>query len=400
MSASVATSSGVLPANADPKSPWPLEYALVSADSHVTEPPDCYEQFIDPAFRDRAPHIERHPERGDLYIIPGMDAMSVPMGLVAAAGEESEQMTFSGRNFEDWHRGGWDPSVRLADQERDGVVAEILFATVGMPLCGHEDLDYRRACMEAYNRWLAQYCSYAPNRLYGAGLAAVKNAEDGVQELHNIKKAGFHAVMMSGMPGEADYDDPSYDKLWATAVELELPLCFHILTNKSYATHRGPKINALLNVVRGCQDIMGMLIFSGVFDRHPDLNVVCVEADAGWVPHYAYRMDHIYNRHRFWNKTTELRLKPSEYFWNNISLTFQDDWTALALRDHLNTDRIMWANDFPHSDSTWPLSQQLLQEHTTELTEAEKRRILRDNCVELFSLDAPETLESSTTPAV
>ena len=116
--------------------------------------------------------------------------MTVPMGLVAAAGEESSQMTFNGRDFEDWHRSGWDPAYRLNDQARDGVAAELLFATVGMQLCGHADLDYRRACMAAYNRWLQEYCSFAPDRLFGAGQAAVKNAADAVDELAEIKKHG------------------------------------------------------------------------------------------------------------------------------------------------------------------------------------------------------------------
>ncbi len=150
-----------------------FDYGFVSADSHVTEPPDCYQRFIDPAYRDRAPYIRRDEKRGDLYVIPGQDNMTVPMGLVAAAGEESSQMTFNGRDFEDWHRSGWDPTHRLNDQARDGVAAELLFATVGMQLCGHEDLDYRRACMTAYNRWLQEYCSHAPSRLFGAGQAAV-----------------------------------------------------------------------------------------------------------------------------------------------------------------------------------------------------------------------------------
>ena len=106
-----------------------FDYGFVSADSHVTEPPDCYQRFIDPAYRDRAPFIRHDEKRGDLYVIPGQDNMTVPMGLVAAAGEESSQMTFNGRNFEDWHRSGWDPTHRLKDQARDGVAAELLFET-------------------------------------------------------------------------------------------------------------------------------------------------------------------------------------------------------------------------------------------------------------------------------
>ena len=244
--------------------------------------------------------------------------------------------------------------------------------------------------MVAYNRWLRDYCSHAPNRLYGAGLAAIKNADSGAAELVAISNMGFKAVMMSSTPGTADYDDPAYDRLWATAVELGLPLCFHILTNTSYSGHRGPKINALLNVIRSCQDIIGMLIYSGVFDRFPALKVVCVEADAGWAPHYAYRMNHIYNRHRFWNKAPVLSKLPSEYFFDNIYMTFQDDWTALHMTDQLNVERLLWANDFPHSDSTWPLSQELVNKHMAHLTAQQCRRILRDNCVELFGMTVPE----------
>jgi acyl-CoA synthetase (AMP-forming)/AMP-acid ligase II len=76
-----------------------FNYGFVSADSHVTEPPDCYTDYIDPAFRDRAPHIVHDDKRGDVYVIPGLNTMSVPMGLVAAAGEESHQMTFAGREW-------------------------------------------------------------------------------------------------------------------------------------------------------------------------------------------------------------------------------------------------------------------------------------------------------------
>ena len=99
---------------------------------------------------------------------------------------------------------------------------------------------------------------------------------------------------------------------------------------------------------------MGTLIFSGVFDRHPGLKVVCVEADAGWVPHYMYRMDHAYKRHRYWMKAPPLERMPSEYFAEHIYVTFQDDWVAFKTKDLCNVRRLMWASDFPHSDSTWP----------------------------------------------
>ena len=111
---------------------------------------------------------------------------------------------------------------------------------------------------------------------------------------------------------------------------------------------------------------MGTLVFGGVFERHPKLKIVCVEADAGWVPHYMYRMDHAYKRHRYWLPPgSELSKLPSEYFAENIYTTFQDDWVAFQIADMMNWRRLMWANDFPHSDSTWPWSQEMLAEQTS-----------------------------------
>jgi len=166
--------------------------------------------------------------------------------------------------------------------------------------------------------------------------------------------------MMPGNPGEKDYDDPAFDPFWEAAVALELPLSFHILTSSGDNTMikpRGPKINSFLSIIRGCQDIIGMFILGGVFERHPNLRISCVEADAGWVPHFMYRLDHAYDRHRYWLTADKLSKMPSEYFRENIYTTFQDDWVAFKMKDMCNPQRLMWANDFPHSDSTWPNSQ-------------------------------------------
>jgi predicted TIM-barrel fold metal-dependent hydrolase len=133
---------------------------------------------------------------------------------------------------------------------------------------------------------------------------------------------------------------------------------------------------------------MGMLVLGGVFERHPDLRVVCVEADAGWVPHFAYRMDHAYKRHRYWLPPgQQLSKLPSEYLQSNVSVTFQDDWSAFRAVDEMDWHRLLWANDFPHSDSTWPWSQEMLAEHTAKLTDEQRRGILCDNVAALYDID-------------
>ena len=143
-----------------------------------------------------------------------------------------------------------------------------------MLICNHPDFDYKKACFDAYNRWLQDYCSHAPDRLVGMGQTAMRTVKEGIADLERIKAMGFRGVMMPGNPGEKDYDDPIYDPFWEAAVALELPLSLahpHDLERRQHAVKpRGPKINGFLSIIRGCQDIMGMLVFSGVFERHPE----------------------------------------------------------------------------------------------------------------------------------
>lgn len=383
----------------------------VSADSHIVEPPGCYVDFIDPAFRERAPRIHRNPATGgDAFYIEGF-AKPAGLGLLAAAGIEADKISASA-SFDELHRGGWDPKARLADQDRDGVQAEFIYPTVGMLICNHPDEAFKDACLWAYNRWLQEFVGAAPTRLYGLGQIAIRSVAQGIEDLQRIKAMGFKGVMMPGEPDtEQDYDDPVFDPFWRAAVELELPISFHILTGgltKGFIEGssslgdgaaapdkralralgvRGADVNQSFSHVRMCQDILGMLIWGQVFERNPELKVVCVEADAGWAPHFMYRMDHFYDRHRHHRKGKTFAQLPSEYFRQNIYLTFQDDWTAFQVSHLMNPRRLLWANDFPHSDSTWPWSQSLIDKYTTGLDEQHKRWILRDNTAELYKID-------------
>jgi len=365
-----------------------VSYPIISADSHITEPPDTYVDRIDPKWRDRAPRMEHHEKLGDIFVIDGL-ARPVPMGLVAAAGKPAEEIRITGVRFDELHRGGWDPVARLGDQDRDGVAAEVIYPTVGMVLCSHKDFDYKKACFDAYNRWIAEYCGTAPTRLLGVGQTAMRSPKEGIEDLKAIQALGLRGVMMPQDPATEDYDSLIYDEFWRAAIDLQIPLSFHILTGRDEIMRpRGPKMNGFLQIIRGCQDIMGTLILGGVFERHPELRVVCVEADAGWVPHYMYRMDHAYKRHRNWLPPGQALSKlPSEYFRENIYTTFQDDWVAFQVADLMNWRRLLWANDFPHSDSTWPWSQEMLAEQCRHLTPEQREAILCQNVAELYRID-------------
>lgn len=373
----------------------PLGFLPISADSHVTEAPNCYIDYIDPKYRDTAPCVVKNDKGGDAFLIDGMPG-TVSVSPISSAGVDPRDVNET-RSFDEIHAAGWKGEARVEAQDRDGIGAEIIYPSIGMLLCNHPDNDYRHACFQAYNRWLQAFQSHAPDRVFGLGMSAVRSVEDAVQDFRSIKAMGFKGVMMPCDPGtEFDYDDPAFDALWEVAVELQLPISFHIFTSgrsgknafdansmkgrgKSWAHNHHA-------ILRANQDVLALFLWGRIFERFPGLRIVCAEADAGWVPHFMYRMDHYYNRHRFFTKTAELPKLPSEYFSEHIYMTFQDDIVAFNTTDMMNPERLLWANDFPHLDATWPWSHQLLAKQTRRLSEEVKRRILRDNVIDLYNL--------------
>ena len=129
----------------------------ISADSHITEPGDCYLPYIDPKFRDRAPVAVTDDVMGAaMSVDQGMS--TIPYGMIAAAGRSWDQISpFIHVGWDELHPGGWDPKARLQEQDRDGVLVEVLYPSVGMLLCNHPDADYKHACFQAYNQWMAEF---------------------------------------------------------------------------------------------------------------------------------------------------------------------------------------------------------------------------------------------------
>ncbi len=363
---------------------------IISSDSHVCEPPGTFVDRIDKKFLDVAPRVVHDPKRGDIFDIKGIKK-AIPLSLISAAGIPPEKLSTKGAKVEDLHKGGWDPAARLLDQDKDGISAEVIYPSVGMEICNLTDHDYKKACMDAYNLWITEFCDPAPDRLIGLGQTPIRSIDEGIEDLRKIKALGLKGVMLPGRPAipDVDYDHEMFDSFWQAAIDLELPLSFHILTSGEMKSmeFRGTSINSGYAIIRANQDIMSMFVNSGIFMRNPKLKIVCVEADAGWVPHFVYRMDHTYNRHRFRLRGPELDKMPSEYFLENIYLTFQDDIVAFTMMDSMNPKRIMWANDFPHSDSTWPWSQDLLQKYVAPLPQAQQDMLLHDNVAELYNLN-------------
>jgi predicted TIM-barrel fold metal-dependent hydrolase len=372
-----------------------MTITAISADSHVTEPGDCYLPYLDPAYRVRAPAAFTHEKLGAVMSVDNGTSV-IPYGMVAAAGRPWDKIGPDIRvDWDELHPGGWDATARLAEQDRDNVKVEVLYPSVGMIICNHPDTDYKKACFDAYNKWLAEFVAVAPDRLIGVGQTTLRSIEEGIADLERMKGLGLKGVMLPGVAScaeaEGDYDDPAWDPFWRAAVELGLPVSFHILTGGGGTLganyFRGPKMNSFIGIIRACQDVIGTMIFGGVFDRVTELKVVCTEADAGWVPHWMYRADHAVERHRNWLADRTLERKPSEYFRESIYVTFQDDWVAFQTAHLMNHRRLLWASDHPHSDSTFPNSQEVLAKQTAHLDDDVRDDIVLHNTARLYGLE-------------
>lgn len=365
---------------------------IISADGHVCEPPNCYVDFIDPKYRDAAPRIVAQPDGSEAFVVPGMKR-PVALGFIDGAGFGIKERNDRAKRikFSDIREAAYGGRARVPYMDQDGIAAEMIYASVGMGLCMHRDAEYKDACMKAYNRWLQSMCSEAPNRIFGLAQTAVLSVDSAIEDFRRAKEMGMVGMMMPGRPIHEDYDHRDYDALWECATDLGLPICFHILTSRDGSInmpHRGHAMNNFLGIIRAVQDVVGLLVLGGVFERHPKLNLVCAEGDAGWMPHYMYRMDHAAKFNMVNGIIEGLTKLPSEYIKSNVWMTFQDDRTAFNSLHMMPHQQLLWASDFPHTDSTWPRSQQLLADHTANLTEPQRQDIMRENAAALFNLPA------------
>ncbi|MFT7649667.1 MAG: putative TIM-barrel fold metal-dependent hydrolase [Candidatus Poriferisodalaceae bacterium] len=365
---------------------------MISADGHVCEPPNCYVDFIDPKYKDDAPRVIEQPDGTEAFVVPGMKR-PVALGFVDGAGFGPRERLKRAKTmrFEDVRPAAYLGKERLPFMDQDGLAAELIYASVGMGIFMHRDPDYKNACMHAYNRWLQGMCSEAPERIFGLAQTAVLSVDAAIEDFTNAKAAGMVGMMMPGDPIHEDYDHPDYDALWECATDLDLPVCFHILTSRAGSLHtetRGHALNNFLGIIRAVQDVVGMMTLGGVFERNPGLKLVIAESDAGWLPHYMYRMDHAARINSENGILKGLSKLPSEYIRSNVWATFQDDLTAYHTAGLMDHRHLLWASDFPHTDSTWPLSRQLIAEQASHLSEEQHQDIFRNNTARLFNLPA------------
>ena len=373
------------------------ELQLISSDSHVSEPPDLWAERLDIKYRDRAPRVVLNPEgqEGAYLVYEGYPPHNLAIGLGAGRTPEELAAFLKTGTYADARPGGWDPAQRLPDMELDGVEAEVLYTTLGFRLFWLKDAGLQQACFGVYNDWLAAYCSYAPKRLKGLALISLYDPKEGAQELERCAKLGLKGAMIwCSPPADQPYSSEIYDPFWAAAQDLDMPVSLHAITGmERIPWEYGAEQRAMRSTVtpHEIEKSFSILILSGVLERFPRLKIVSAENNCGWLPYYLQRMDRGFARFGPSGTVTpwptKLTLKPSEYFRRQMYCTFIDDSFGVASRHWIGVDNIMWSSDYPHTASTWPHSRDIIAREFKEVSEVEKRKIVRENVAQLYGFD-------------
>ena len=194
-------------------------------------------------------------------------------------------------------------------------------------------------------------------------------------------------------PEDKPYDSPIYEPLWAAAQDLDIPLSLHITTNRpgpgqQYSNFDTTKLSFLTNTDHWVRISLADMIYSGVFERYPKLIVGSVEQELSWIPHFLDRLDYNYTQRAIGD--TSYRFKgdalPSDFFHSNVFLGFQED--ALGIRDRhiIGVDQLLWGSDYPHTESTFPRSREIIDEILVDCTEEEKAKIVGSNAARIYRL--------------
>ncbi len=344
---------------------WSPAEILISADSHVMEPPDLWATRVPQALRSKAPQFPPH---------------KVGAGLQA-------------------HAGGWDPNERLKEAAQDGVGAEVLYTTLGLKLFAIEDAALQEACFRVFNDWLIEYCQAATDRLVGVAMISVYNIDNAIAEMERCRKAGLGGALIWQAPHpDLPYHSDHYERFWAAAQDMETPLSIHILTGHDYSANIGEEPNSL-EAHRGSVNLklasilnsLFDIIYSGVLERFPRLKLVLVENEIGWIPWTLQQWDYYYNRFKK-ERPLPMTMLPSEYFARQCFATFFNDAVGGRLLSGWGADNMMWSNDYPHPNSTWPRSHQVVARDLSHLGEDVQQKLTRLNAARLYNLPLPQSV--------
>ena len=374
-----------------------MDHPLISADGHIDFPllPETlWRDHAPAALRDRMPRVVE-TERGRIW----QSHQGTPLGLVGGMGSagrpyvpgeihRSDRMAAEGL-YDDQARGIMRPAIpelRVKDQERDGLSGEVLYGILGAAQ-RLADPEVTRAVVHIYNGWIAAFCRAAPGRFAGIGCLAGGAPEEAAREIRNIAALGLAGAELGMSHDMLPLWHPDWEPVWEACHETGVPLHIHTIgppvdarfaqSREHYRPWLATHISAFQVPMLG---VVAAILFGGALERHPDVRVVVGESGIGWLPYALERFDFE------WEDQFQdlLPRPPSEYWRRQMFATFQVDRTGLEQLDRIGPDTIMWGNDFPHPDGTWPDSADILAPQLEGLGPGHVRKILCDNAARLY----------------
>jgi predicted TIM-barrel fold metal-dependent hydrolase len=385
------------------------EPRIVDADCHILEPPDIWTNWLPEKFADKAPKLVQDHEGGDAWLT-AVGGEPDPIGLVATPGMPFDEFRWFGVTYDAARTGCYNGAARLEDMDTDGVYAELLYPPqrTMSHFLGDDDDDFVLAGVEAYNNFLfEEFCAPDPKRLIGMAQIPSLGIDTSIDALRKAKARGAKGVVISNWPSGGDGVSTDDDPFWAAAVDEGIPVAVHIniISRKQRAAGRRAQAKsgnarydmtteaARAKAIGGMSHVFSMaagnitsMIFTGVFDRFPELQVAWIEIGVGWLPHFIECLDDRYWRNRAWGQLP-IKQPPSFYWYRNNSATFISDRSGIALRHQAGINNIMWSSDYPHHGNDWPYSRKVIEETMNGIPAAEKALIVGGNAARVWNLD-------------
>jgi predicted TIM-barrel fold metal-dependent hydrolase len=383
-----------------PEPPMPDVWAtIVSVDDHVVEPPDIFEGRFSSKLTERAPRIVETDNGGQAWL--WLDKVLPNVGFNAVAGRPRAEHTFEPARFEHMRRGAWDPKARLHDMDLNGVWASLCFPSFLPGFVGQrltlwpDDEELAFAAMRAYNDWhLESWCGTDPSRFIPQQIAWLRDPVVAAEEIRRNADRGFKAVTFSEAPhklGLPTIHSGYWEPFFQACAETGTVISLHVGSAGETVSTSDDAPAGVIGALFAASSFTSSVdwLYSGIPLRHPDIKICMSEGGIGWVAAVIDRVDHLNVRQEERGVANRDELVTSDLFRRNFWFCALDDPSGFRTRDIIGVDNIMVESDYPHSDSTWPGTQDLLRKHLSDVPVEEQRKMCWQNAVQLFRHPAP-----------
>ena len=375
----------------------------VDADGHILEPPDLWERYLEPRYRDRALRFVLDDDGLEALEIGGKPSVMSRRGFPSTLGAMGDPDLGAMRRdpertyVREAPYGSMDPKERLDLLDAEGIDAVVLYTTVGLLWEAElDDAELSQAYTRAYNRWVCEFCADSP-RLVPTAHLSLSDPKAAAAELERAVGDGAKGAFVAPFTHDGrPLGHPDNDPVFATAQGLGVPFAIHPTFEPqwtkgsrmgSWENVRELRLLAAVSASDGVRHQFTTLFDYGVFDRFPQLEVLVLESGGGWIGYWLDRIDAVYG-HTFIGTRVPLERKPSDYFRERVWISCDpDERTIPALAERFGADRFLWASDFPHADHT--------PEYLVDLDELagafpddhDRQRFLGDNARALFDIE-------------